>query len=354
MGTTSLRRTLNGAPSTPIGLRQLVSAITVLAALTAVGTAGYVLIEGAAPFDALYMTVITLSTVGYGETIALSTPGRAFTLVMIVFGVGAALYLLTAIGQLVWEGRLRELIGRRAMDHRIERLNGHVIVCGYGRLGRVVVDEMRRSGTPVVVIDVDPAVAEELTDTGIPHIAASALADSALEQADIRRARAIAVATGSDADNVFIALSAKELHPGIRVHARAESDAGMRHLRLAGADCVLSAYQAGGLRLAASILRPTVVDLLEIDGTGHAFDVGEVRVEAASAVLGQRVHDVEAALGQLRIVALRSAGGDLSLVPSGDTVLTAGDHLVVVGAKDCLGLLALRAQRDRDPANRST
>lgn len=336
----------------PSGLRPLVSAIGVLSVLTAAGTAGYVLIEGAAPFDALYMTVITLSTVGYGEMVGLSTAGRAFTLVLIVFGVGAALYLLTVVGELVWEGRLRELLGRRAMDRRIERLDGHVVVCGYGRLGRVVVDELRRSGTPVVVIDVDPAVADELTDAGVLHVVASALEDSALEHAGIRRARAIAVATGSDADNVFIALSARELHPGIRVHARAESDAGMRHLKLAGADCVLSAYQAGGHRLAASILRPTVVDLLQIDGTDQTFDVGEVRVESSSTVFGRRVHDVEIGFGQLRIVALKTTSGDLFLMPSQDTVLTAGDHLIAVGTKDSLGLLAAGTQRDDHPGGR--
>lgn len=323
--------------------------MAVLGGLTAFGTIGYVLVAGAHPVDALYMTVTTLSTVGFGEIVPLGTTGRIFTMLLIVGGVGTFLYLITAVAELVIEGRLRGLLGRTTMQRTLEKLRDHVVVCGYGRLGRVVVDELRRSQLPVVVIDVDPGVAAELADAGIPHIIGSALSDAVLERAGIQHARAIAVATPSDADNVFVTLSAREKHPGIRIHARAESEAGVHRLRLAGADQVLSAYQAGGLKLASSILRPTVVDFLELTEPGRSeeMDFGEVRVEHGSALPGRTLRELEASHQRLRVVALRRGATSLDLVPDPETVVREGDHLVVIGARPSLATLAQRAQSAR-------
>jgi voltage-gated potassium channel len=326
--------------------RRLVRGLVALGLLTGAGTAGYVLVTGAAPLDALYMTVITVSTVGFGEVIPLGPDGRLFTIVLIVAGVGTAFYILTSLAELVVDGRLRAIVGRTTMQHTIDHLRDHVVVCGYGRLGRVVVGELRRGGVPVVVVDVDVAVADELEELRIPHVIGSALSEAVLDRAGLARARAIAIATPSDADNVFITLSAREKHPGVRIHARAETDAGVRHLRLAGAHQVLSAYHTGGLKLAASILRPTVIDFLELTGPDgqEEVDLGEVRVEPRSALIGRTLGAIEADHARLRIVAVRRGETAIALVPGPDEAVRDGDYLVAIGIRASLAALAQAAQ----------
>src|SRR5208282_5430397 len=239
--------------------RRFVLAVIVLLFLTAVGTAGYIMIAGMSLIDAVYMSVVTISTVGFEEVKPLSPAGRLFTIGLIVTGVGTALYLFAVVAELLIEGRLREYLGKTAMQHTIHQLDRHVVICGYGRFGKVVADEMSRSSMPVIVIDHDPAREADLVQAGLPYVIGSALEDSVLERAGIDRAREIVVATASDADNVYITLSAREKNPAIRIHARGESESGLRRLKLAGADQVLSAYQWGGMRMAESILRPSVV-----------------------------------------------------------------------------------------------
>jgi voltage-gated potassium channel len=202
--------------------------------LTAAGTIGYMAIEHMSLLDALYMTVITISTVGYEEVKPLSAGGRIFTMVLIVTGVGSAFYLFAVVTQFVIEGQLRQVVGRVAMKHKIEQLEGHVVICGYGKMGRVVAEEVTRSGGQAVVIERDPAREPELAASGLFYVIGSALEDPVLEDAGIRRARAAVVVTASDADNVFITLSARAMNPKIHVHARGESEVGLQHLRMAG------------------------------------------------------------------------------------------------------------------------
>ncbi len=243
--------------------RRFLLAVVGIAALTVLGALGFMLIEGMSVIDAVYMAVITISTVGFGEVKPLSPVGRLFTIGLIVTGVGTAFYLLVTAAELVIEGRLREFLEKTAMDRKIHQLEGHVIICGFGRFGRVVAEELTRNNVPVAVIDSDAGKEAELSRLGMLYVIGSALEDEVLERAAIRTARAIVVATASDADNVYITLSAREKNPGIQIHARGESEPGLRRLRLAGADRVISAYQWGGMRIAASIVRPSVVDFLE-------------------------------------------------------------------------------------------
>ena len=327
--------------------RRLAIAIGGLAFLTVVGTAGYMLIEHASLLDALFMTITTITTVGYGEIVPLSSAGRIFTMLLIVFGVGTALYLFTVTAELLIEGRLRDFLGRRAMERRIEHLEGHVIICGYGRLGRVVASELHRSDVPVVIIDANPATRDELDRAGLPFVIGSALSDEVLERAGIGRARAIVIATSSDSDNVFITLSAREKNPAIAIHARGESEGGLRRLRLAGASQVLSAYQMGGMRMAASILRPSVVDFLEIStpGQGDGIDLEEIGVAQGSAVAGRMVRQIGEEIPRLRVIALKRGEDPIRLIPDPDVRVEAGDHLVVIGDRPSLGRLAQLAQQ---------
>lgn len=318
--------------------RRFLVAIVGIVVLTVGGTAGYMAIEHMALLDALYMTVITISTVGYAEVKPLGEGGRIFTMGLIVTGVGTAFYLFAAVTQFVVEGQLREFVGRAAMKHRIDQLEGHVVICGFGRMGRVVAEEMARSGSAAVVIERDPAREMELAAGGLFYVIGSALEDRVLEEAGVRRARAIVVVTASDADNVYITLSARTMNPTIRIHARGESEAGLQHLRMAGADQAISAYQWGGVRLAASIVRPAVVDFLELSfpGRGAEIDLEEVRVAEGSALVGQPIATVEQSATRLRIVALKRGGAPTALIPDPATRIEAGDFLVAIGDRDTL------------------
>jgi voltage-gated potassium channel len=322
--------------------RRFLFAIAGLLMLTAIGTAGYIVIEQMSFVDALYMSVITISTVGFGEVKPLGAEGRLFTIFLIVTGVGTALYLFTTAAELVFEGRLREFLGATAMHRKIHQLDGHVIVCGFGRFGRVVVEELLQNGLPLVVIDPDPAVATELERLGIPRLSASALDDDALEEAGIHAARAIVAATPSDADNVYITLTAREKNPRIQIHARAESEGGMRRLRLAGAHQVVSVFRSGGMRIAATILRPTVVDFLELAmaGRGDEVDLEEIRVAPGSNLIGKRIQQAEQEIARLRIVALKRGTDRISIIPDPATPIQSGDHLVAIGDRNSLKRLA--------------
>ncbi len=310
--------------------------------MTVIGAIGYMLIEHWSLLDAFYMSVITISTVGYGEVKPLSPAGRLFTIGLIVSGVGSAIYLFTVIGELVVEGRLREFLGKSAMNRKIHNLQEHVIVCGFGRFGRAVVEELIRNTVPMVVIEADPAKQADLDGTGALHVMGSALEDSVLENAAIGSARAIVVATGSDADNVYITLSAREKNPKILIYARGDSDAGLRRLRLAGADQVVAAYQWAGLRIAASILRPAVVDFLQLSmpGSESEIDLEEIRISHESPAAGMTIAAVELENPRLRIVGLKREDKGLEMIPAADTQIRPDDLLVVIGETDSLKRLA--------------
>ena len=253
-------------------------------------------------------------------------------------GVGTAFYVFAAVTQFVVEGQLREAFGRVAMKHKIEKLEGHVVICGFGRMGRVVAEEVMRSGGQAVVIERDPAREAELAASGLLFVIGSALEDRVLEEAGLPRARAIVVVTASDADNVFITLSARAMNPKINIHARGETEVGLQHLRMAGADQAVAAYQWGALRLAASVMRPSVVDFLELSfpGRGAEIDLEEIRVAAGSALVGQSITAVEQSSTRLRIVALKRGDAPSTLIPDPVTRIEAGDFLVAIGDRDTL------------------
>ncbi|HUO04469.1 MAG TPA: NAD-binding protein [Candidatus Binataceae bacterium] len=322
--------------------RRFLIAIGGLCTLLAAGTAGYIAIEGMTPLDALYMSVITLSTVGFREVQPLDSAGKIFTIFLIISGVGTAVYLLTAAAELVVEGQLREFLGATAMQRKIHQLEGHVIVCGFGRFGRVVTEELLRHKVPVVVVDPEPALKEDIERLGVLHLSASALEDQVLEDAGVGAARALVAATGSDADNVYIVLSAREKNASLKIHARGESEGGLRRLRLAGADQVVSAYQRGGMRIASTILRPTVVDFLELaqPGRGDEIDLEEIRVEERSQAVGRTIEVIERDNQKLRIIALKHGNEPILIIPGQAIVVRSGDHLVAIGDRASLRRLA--------------
>lgn len=330
-------------------MRRLFVALAVLAGMNVLGALGYMVVEGWSFSDALFMTVTTLATVGYGEVRPLSGAGRWYTIALIVAGVGTTLYVLAVIAELVLEGSLRSVFQRRAMQRRIDALQGHIVVCGFGRFGRVVVEELTQAGESLVVVDKDPARHEELEQTGIPCLLGNATTDDVLERAGIRRARAIVIATSSDAENTFVTLTARELNPALEIHARGETEVAVRRLRRAGADHVTAVYLTAGQRAAASILQPTVVDVLELarPRQGAPVDLEEIRVVAGSPLVGRGLAAVETAVPGVRVVALKRAGERVRVVPEPGTAVGEEDHLVVIGDRGSLQRLAALASAEQ-------
>jgi voltage-gated potassium channel len=315
--------------------------IAIVMLLTLVGTAGYMAIEGVSFIDALYMTVITFTTVGYEEVKPLDTAGRLFTMVVIFTGVGTAFYVFAAVTEVVVGGQLREFVGKTAMNRKIQHLEGHVILCGYGRFGRIVAEELKADRHTLVVIEIDPALEPELVRSGLFYIIGSALEEGVLESAGIGTARDIVVATASDPDNVFISLSARGRNSTIRIHARAETEAGLRHLKLAGADGAISCYQFNAYRIAASIARPSVDFLtLVMPGRGDDVSLEEVKVFPRSPLIGMAIGAVERANTRLRIVGLKRGADPIAIIPDEQTIIEGEDLIVVISARICLERLA--------------
>lgn len=320
----------------------LVAALAAIAVITACGVAGYLALTEMTPFEALYMTVTTLSTVGFQEVHPLDPRARAFTIALIVAGVGTALYTAGALAEFLIAGRLRDVLGRRAMSRTLAALRDHVIVCGYGRLGQAVADELLGAGVPLIVVEEDAAVFERLEDAPFPVIRASAADDDVLIQAGVDRTRGLVVATGSEAVNVFVTLAAREVNPTVAIHARAESEAGARRLRGAGANQVISPYQLAGRRLAHSIIRPAVVDFVEIatSGRGAPVDLEEVAIASGSRVAGRRLRELRDLGLRISVVAIQRESAPLALNPEPDAELRPGDHVVVAGDRENLDRLA--------------
>lgn len=325
--------------------RRILWAVSVIACLTAAGAAGYVWLEGLSWLDAVYLTVATISTVGYGDIVPHSRAGQIFTSALIIAGVGVTLYLISQIAQDLLDGHLRGVLQRRSMMRKISRNENHVVVCGFGRFGRVVVDDLVDAGRVVVVVERDPDAEDELVRRGVDYLIDSASDDEVLRQAGVEHAGAMVVATSDEAESVFITLSARELNPGLEIHARGESDSAIRRLKRAGANHVTSPYQMGGMRTAATILRPSVVDFLELSiaGRSEGIDLEEVRIGTGASITSHAIADLERDNPQLRIIALKRPDRAIQLVPDASERVEAGDHLVVIGDRLHLSRLAQAA-----------
>jgi voltage-gated potassium channel len=230
------------------------------------------------------------------------------------------------------------------MQRRIDSLSGHIVVCGYGRFGQVVAQELIAAGREVVVVDRDAALAADLETRGIPYLIGLA-SDELLARAGVARASALVAATGSDAENVFITLSARELSPELEIHARGETEAAVRRLQRAGANQVTALFRTAGQRAAASLLQPTVVDFLEIarPRQGEPVDLEEIRICAGSSLAGETLAAIEAATPGVRVVALKRPGEGIRVVPDVSAKAEVDDHLVVIGERERLLGLAARA-----------
>ena len=303
------------------------------------GTIGFMVTEGWQLTDALYMTVITLSTVGYGEVKELSFTGRIFTMALIILGVGFVFYLAGSIVQFMVEGRIMKILGRRKLEKKIRAQKNHYIVCGYGRVGSSIYDALRSKPLDIVVIERDPDRASKLNERNILHVAGDATDEENLTAAGVQRARGLIAALKTDSDNVYVTLSARQLNPELFIMARAGEEQSGRKLLAAGANNVVCPYRMGAHRMAQTILRPTVTDFLELTlmDTGRDIQMEEMPVHPASKLINVALQDsgIRQELN-LIIVAVKKAPGDMLFNPSSQTRLEAGDTVVAIGEKQNL------------------
>jgi voltage-gated potassium channel len=332
-------------------LRRLVYALSVFVAVLVVGTLGYVAIAGWPPLDALYMTVITMGGVGYREVYPLTQAGQLWTMLVIVSGVGALGFAVITVTDFMVEGHFSGILEGRRMDKRIAGLTGHNVVAGLGRVGRVVAEEFEAHSVPFVVIDTSDEALAEARSRGWAFIQGDATEEETLRSAGLEKAASLVTALDSDAANVFVTLTARGIAPGLLVVARATTPSAEDKLRRAGADRVITPTEIGGRRMASMVMRPRIVDFLDVvAGTQHTeLKMEEMTLAEGDPYVGRTIADahIRSQTG-VYVLAVHAADGAENSNPDSGTVMKAGDRLVVLGSDDQLRALAARACADAD------
>lgn len=319
--------------------RRLIFALLIILLANLVGVIGYQVIEGWNLTDSLFMTVITLATVGYGETHPLSPAGRIFTISLILLGVGGLTYGITAATAFVVEGSLTGIIGRKKMETDIKKLKDHIILCGLGETGRYVAEELLKVRVPFVIIDRVRDRIKQFEKIGsILYIEGDATADETLLQAGIHEAKGLVTALPQDPDNLFVTLTARGLNPKLRIVAKLVEPQSRPKLVKAGADSIVCPDSIGGLRMASEMIRPTVVSFLDrmLRASGDAARVEEAKIPAGSKFINltlseSRIYDKT---GLVVIAVARD--GNFELNPAPNTQLREGDGLIVCGSVEQL------------------
>jgi voltage-gated potassium channel len=323
-------------------VRRFLFLVAAVVATLATGTVGFTVIDHYPPFDAFYMTLTTMTTVGYGEIHPLSRAGRIFNSFLIIFGFGILSIGIGAITQTVIELEFGEAIERRRNKRMIDNLKDHFIVCGFGRVGRGAAEELRHAGVPFIVVDILPERVEQAMKAGMLAVAADSTRDETLHQIGVERARGLVAALASDADNLFVLLSAKGLNPRIYVAARAAEEGAEEKMRRAGADAVFAPYVITGHRLAQSLLRPHVVQFLDFTTNDIAKDISieQVRVLEDSEVVSKTIKELQLRrdLGVI-VMAIRKSDGGMLFNPPAETAVRGGDYLIVMGRQNDLRAL---------------
>lgn len=304
----------------------------------------YMGVEGWSFQDSFYQIIITLSTVGYQEANPLSPTGRMLTCVLILMGVGGFFYFAGSFTQILIEGRLQMLLGRRRVQKIINGLRDHYIVCGYGRIGGVVTRELLKADLPLVVVERDPEALDELERRQVLTIRGDATVNQNLLSAGLKEARTLITTLSQDAQNVFVTLTARQLNPKLQIIARADSEDTIQKLEFAGANRVLAPHIVGGLRMAQVVLRPTVTDFLELAMLGSNLDLQmeELKVSPSSKLVGLNLAQSEIRPKfELIIVAIKKGSGEMVFNPNPATIIHAFDTLIAVGKKDNLKQLEL-------------
>lgn len=308
--------------------------VIVLFLIFATGTLGYHLLEGWSLLDSFYTTIITLATVGYGDFHPISLSGRLFTIFLVVFGVGAMAYSVTMVMENLVEGRIKKVLGRGKLEKKIKSMKDHYIICGCGRIGYLISRELTREKVPFIVIERSQEVIEKIEDEGLMYIRGSATEDRFLLAAGIERARGIVCVLPTDAENLYVILAAKELNPRIFILSRSVDDISERRLLKAGADRVMSPYTEGGMKMAMAILRPAMLDFIEITTKRQSLELRmeEVDIGEGSPLQGTSLGDSEIRSKYgLIVVAVKKETGRMIYNPSASYVIEKRDKLIALG-----------------------
>jgi len=329
--------------------RQFIFSLVLIVVVIFFGTAGYVILEKWTAFDALYMTITTITTVGYREVHDLSDTGRVFTLVLIVSGVGTILYTLNNAARILVEGEIQEIFGRRKLEKKIKELKDHYIVCGYGRMGTVIGRELKEKGARFVVIEKGPMDGESV-EPDVLFVRGDATKDEVLKEAGIERAKGLISVLSTDAENLYVVLSARVLNPDMNIVARAGEEGSEQKLLRAGADRVVSPYYIGGMRIAHTVLKPSVVDFIEFATSAGNIDLQmeEISVREGASIAGTTLD--ECGIGRelgIIIVAIKRSGGDMRFNPTFRTTIKPGDVLIALGERTKLKVLEDMAEEKR-------
>jgi voltage-gated potassium channel len=319
--------------------KKLKIALGALLVVILIGTLGYSLIEGWNILDSLYMSVITISTVGFEEIHPLSSTGRVFTIFFIIFGVGTTLYAVGAGAQLMLEGQIRSILGRRKMSKKIQEIKDHYIICGYGKVGQQIYSEFSSRQVLCTVVEKNPEVVEKAIKDGVLVIQGDSTLDSVLEEAGIKRAKGLISAVASEADNVVISLSARELNPDIVIVARAETEESEKKLLRAGANRAISPHTLGGTRMALAALRPHLVDFMQVatSAQGMEMRIEELEVKEGSALSNSTLKDCELRLKVgVIVLGIHKKTGQMLFTPPSDTKMESGDTLIAIGKREDL------------------
>lgn len=309
-----------------------------LTAAIVYGTVGYIALFGWAFIDALYMTAITLTTVGFREVQPIDTAGaKLFTISVLVVGLSALFSGIGVLANMIGSGELSAIVKKRGVRRQVAKLADHYIVCAYGRVGRSVVEELRRQGAAVMVVDIDPALEPRLQADGVPYLIADPSEEGVLHDVGLERARGLVCAVDSDEVNVYITLTARALNPDLTIVARAARRQSLQALQKAGANHIISPYKLSGHRMAALSLRPSLIDFIDMVTVGPNLRLDEVLVQSGSSLVGM---SVDAACVSHRGVTIlahkREMDAQLQAPPDGDALLEPGDLVVAFGPREAL------------------
>ncbi|MGB5750853.1 MAG: potassium channel protein [Desulfobacterales bacterium] len=319
--------------------RHLAISIALSLLILVTGTAGYMIIEDWRFLDALYMTIITISTVGYREVNQVGDIGRLFTIFLVLIGVGFTFYVMAAVVQFMVEGRMRIIMGRRRLDKHIDRLKNHYIVCGYGRIGRVLCRNLQRTPYELVVIEKNIDLAPAMDDDGVLYVTGDAGDEANLLKAGIKRARGLVAALATDTDNVFLVLSARQLAPELNIIARASQQGAKNKLHAAGANSVESPYEMGAASMAHRIIRPTVTNFLDL---AFAHTRKDIQMEEIPVSENSRLTNIPLKDSGIRqdfnliIIAIKKPDGTMLFNPSFEAALMPEDTVIAVGEEENL------------------
>jgi voltage-gated potassium channel len=329
------------SPSFPI--RKIGKGFSILLVVLSLGTTGYMLIEKWSLLDSLYMTVITITTVGYREMGPMSPVGMVFTIFVVFSGMGLIIYILGAVAQAMVEFQLGSVIGRRKLLSKIRSMKNHYIICGFGRIGKIICRELKANHIPMVVIDNAPGVEPAMEHEETPLIRGDATTEDILLDAGIERARGLVSVVRSDADNVFITMSARGLNPNLFILSRAEEEHTEKKLVRAGANRVVMPYHIGGQKMAHAIIKPVVSDFLEftVHNRRIGLEMGEVVVSGKSQLSGVKLADsgIRQQMDVI-IIAVQKKDGEMKFNPSSQTQIEEGDTLIALGESEDISRLA--------------